>query len=390
VHRARVVAVAVAALTFALVTVSPGAAGAAPADDESFYQPPSPLPHRAPGTIIRSAPIAAPPGAQAWKVLYHSRAADGHDTAVSGVVVAPEGKAPKGGRPVVSWAHGTTGLADQCAPSTRPAVASTLPYVRQLLDAGDVVAATDYEGLGTPGEHPYLVGQSEGRNVLDVARAARNLQDAGGSDRVLVVGHSQGGQSALFAGELASSYAPELHVLGVVAAAPAADLEHILGVDAGATGEAGGFLAMAVQGFHAAYPDVDPAAVLTPGALTKAQAATQQCVLATLQAFRADPTPIFSTDPLSVPALARVVHTNSAGNHPAGAPLLVVQGSADTTVPKVLTDAFDANACSLDDTVDYRVYDGATHTSVIAAAQDDVLTWLQDRVAGAPAPTTCP
>jgi pimeloyl-ACP methyl ester carboxylesterase len=290
---------------------------------------------------------------------------------------------------VLSWAHGTTGLGDQCAPSTLPNIASTIDDVQLLLDAGFVVAATDYEGLGTPGEHPYLVGQSEGRNVLDAARASRALRGAGAGDRLLVAGHSQGGQSALFAGELASSYAPELHLLGVAAAAPAADLEHIMQVGSGGTGMGGAFLAMAVQGLHAAYADVDPAALLTPEALTKSEAATTQCVLATLSAFAGNRSPIFGTDPLSVPGVAGVLHTNSAGNHPAGAPLLIVQGSADTTVPKTLTDAFDVKACALGDTVDYKVYDGATHRTVISAAQDDVLTWLKDRVAGTPAPTTC-
>ncbi len=142
-------------------------------------------------------------------------AVDGRDIAVSGVVVVPTSATPKAGRPVVTWAHGTTGMGDQCAPLKQADAASAIPYVKQLVDAGYVVAATDYEGLGTPGVHPYLVGESEGRSVLDVARAARGLNGSGASDRVLVAGHSQGGQSALFAGELAASYSPELDMLGV-------------------------------------------------------------------------------------------------------------------------------------------------------------------------------
>ncbi len=175
----------------------------------------------APGTLIRSQRIAAPPGARAWRVLYHSRALDGRDVAVSGVVVAPTGAAPASGRPMVSWAHGTTGLGDRCAPSRSPGVASELPWIREFVDRGYVVAATDYEGLGTPGPHPYLVGESEGRSVLDAARAARGLRATGAGDSVVVTGHSQGGQAALFAGEIASRYAPDLDVRGVAALAPA-------------------------------------------------------------------------------------------------------------------------------------------------------------------------
>jgi pimeloyl-ACP methyl ester carboxylesterase len=344
---------------------------------------------KAPGTIIRSTPIAAPSGAKAWKVLYHSRSVDGRDIAVSGVVVVPTAAAPKGGRPVVTWAHGTTGLADQCAPSKRPDAATAIPFVKQLVDAGDVVTATDYEGLGTPGVHPYLVGESEGRSVLDAARAARRLGGSGASDRVLVAGHSQGGQAALFAGELASSYAPELDVLGVAAAAPAADVEHILPLAATIDGGAG-YLAMGIEGFHAAYPDADPASVLSPAAEAKAQAATTECSDQVMAAFQGvSGSAVLAHDPLSIPALQRLLHENSAGNRPAGAPLLIVQGSADTTIPKVLTDAFDAKACAAGDTVDYRVYEGAGHGSVVVAARDDVVKWLQDRVAGKPAPTTC-
>ena len=124
--------------------------------------------------IIRSTPITAPSGAKAWKVLYHSRSVDGHDIAVSGVVVVPTGAAPKGGRPVVTWAHGTTGLGRPVrAVEARRRWRATVPFVKQLVDAGYVVVATDYEGLGTPGVHPYLVGESEGRNVLDAGACAR-------------------------------------------------------------------------------------------------------------------------------------------------------------------------------------------------------------------------
>jgi pimeloyl-ACP methyl ester carboxylesterase len=205
---------------------------------------------------------------------------------------------------------------------------------------------------------------------------------------VLVFGHSQGGQSALFAGELAASYAPELKVLGVAAAAPAADVEQILPL-AGSIRGAAGYLVMGAEGLHAAYPDADPAAVLTPAALAKADVATTQCADAALQAFGGTTGTVLAHDPLSIPVIQQLLHENSAGNRPAGAPLLVVQGSADTTIPQALTDMWTTKACAIGDTVDYMVYPGATHSSVIAAARSDVLQWLADRAAGTPAPSTC-
>ena len=82
---------------------------------------------------------------------------------------------------------------------------------------------TDYEGLGTPGAHPYLIGRSEGHSVLDAVRAARKLDKRLGK-RVVLAGHSQGGQSVLWAASLAPNYTPDLKVRGTVALAPVSHL----------------------------------------------------------------------------------------------------------------------------------------------------------------------
>jgi alpha-beta hydrolase superfamily lysophospholipase len=108
-----------------------------------------------------------------------------------------------------------------------------------------------------------------------------------------------------------------------------------------------------------------------------------------LQAYAGTTGTVFAHDPLSIPLIQKLLHENSAGNRPAGAPLLIVQGSADTTIAQALTDMWTTKACAIGDTVDYMMYPGATHTSVIAAAQSDVLQWLADRAAGTPAPSTC-
>ena len=148
---------------------------------------------------------------------------------------------------------------------------------------------------------------------------------------------------------------------------------------------------MGIQGFHAAYPDADPAAVLTPEAL--AQGATPRPRNASDDGddrVPGDDRPaVLAHDPLSIPAIQTLLHENSAGNRPAGAPVLIVQGSADTTIPKVLTDTFTTKACAAGDTVDYRVYAGATHGTVIVAAQDDVAALARRPRRRQPAPSTC-
>lgn len=387
-HRRLFVPIALASLVVA-GSLAFAAGPAVARGGEGFYAVPDPLPKASPGTIIRSEAIAAPAKAKAWRVLYHSETVAGEDIAVSGVIVAPAGKAPKGGRPVVAWAHGTTGLADACAPSKARKVASQLPYVEDMVDAGYVVAATDYEGLGTPGLHPYLVGESEGRGVLDAARAARNLDRTGAGKDTVVFGHSQGGHAALFAGELAAQYAPEQRLLGVAAAAPAADLDVILPA-AGAISQASGFVVMGAKGFQAAYPEADPAAVLTPDAAAKASIVEEQCAGAVVKAFAAtSANSVVARNPLEVAPWRDLIHASSAGNRPAGAPVLVIQGEADALVLQPLTDGWVKKACTAGAVVDYRTYPGADHGSVIPAARADVLEWLAARVQGDAAANGC-
>src|SRR6201995_1373158 len=155
----------------------------------------------------------------------------GEPIAVPGVILVPPGPAPAGGRPIVAWAHPTTGVVPHCAPSLAIFVFQQMAGLRQLIEQGAIVAATDYPGLGTPGPHPYLVGDSEARAVIDSVRAVRDLPGADGGSRYAVWGHSQGGQASLYTGLIARSYAPELDLVGVAAAAPATSLVTLMGDD---------------------------------------------------------------------------------------------------------------------------------------------------------------
>ena len=150
-----------------------------PGDPSAFYDPPQPLPDGPPGTLIRSEPLAGADvaGAQTYRILYTSTGLGDEPIAVSGVVVVPRTK-PAANAPIVAWAHGTSGIATQCAPSMEDAGnTKRIPELDQFVAAGAIVTATDYPGLGSDsgGPHPYLVGESEGRAVLDSVRAAQQL-----------------------------------------------------------------------------------------------------------------------------------------------------------------------------------------------------------------------
>jgi pimeloyl-ACP methyl ester carboxylesterase len=175
---------------------------------------------------------------------------------VSGTVVVPDGKPPPGGRKVIAYTHGTVGVASNCAPSLVKGLEQPLFYEGggALLRAGYVIAASDYQGLGTPGPHPYLVGASEAMNELDAVRAARNLAQAHASADFAVWGHSQGGHAALFTGQIAPSYAPELHLFGVAAGAPVPNLIDLFKVNINTVvGKV--LIAMALQSWASVYHD---------------------------------------------------------------------------------------------------------------------------------------
>lgn len=162
-------------------------------------------------------------------VLYRSVSPRGKAIAVSGVVSVPKGRPPRGGWPVVSWAHGQTGMADRCAPSkdsrispAHDGIAYAYPLLNRLLREGYAVVRTDYEGLGTPGPNPNFVGVSLGRGVIDMVRAARQVDRRIGR-RWVAAGRSLGGRATLFAAAQGQKWAPELRLRGAVSMAPGGD-----------------------------------------------------------------------------------------------------------------------------------------------------------------------
>lgn len=360
-----------------------------------FYRAPSPLPVAPPGSVIRSQIIAPddrlPGGASAYRVVYDSESAGGTEVAVSGMVVVPGGPPPPGGFPIVSWAHGTTGLAPSCAPSLEgPA---SIPYLAPLLDHRMIVVATDYPGLGTPGPDSYLVGKSEAQAVLDAARAARNLVGASASNSVVVLGYSQGGQAALFAGQIAPMYAPELFVAGVVAVAPVTSIDELAPTVPGTgTDPDAAFALMAIASWSAQYGGPATGEVLAQVARRAEPLVTSACsgaVVTALEGTAADR--LFRRGWSENPALRSDDLVNQPGGAPSSAPLLVVQGSEDDAVSPGATSRFvAASLCQgEDDTVRYVTIAGAGHQGALTESEPLVVRWISGRISGAPTEDTC-
>lgn len=343
----------------------------------AFYEPPADLSEYTHGDLIWSRKHEATglSGSTSTLVLYAQEGVTGTTVGTSGVVTVPEGEAPKGGWPVVAWAHGTTGIADRCAPSraaqdiSDPAARSTTSdLLQRWIDAGYAIAATDYEGLGTPGDHPYLIGPSQGRAVLDSVRAARQLDDSI-SDRVLVAGHSQGGHAALWAGSLAPRYTRELDVAGTVALAPASHLS--LAVDAALSGDStvpAAFGAMLLLGLDVAYPGkIGVEDLLNERGRELYPRLRDTCLpgLFAPDAFGTEPMAGFIADGVDGAAIKGPLDANDPSVARLDGPVLIVQGTADTTVPKLLTDQLVATYEQRGTDVTYAPYPGGRHTDVL-------------------------
>jgi pimeloyl-ACP methyl ester carboxylesterase len=378
-------------IALAVLAVLPAAAGAA--TPSSFYTPPKQLPGSGHGALIRSKPLHSPAaiaGGRNTLVLYRSASFDGKPVAVSGTVTVPNGEPPKGGWPIVTWAHGTTGIADQCAPSTDDGTGplhTNTTYVadvmRGWLKAGYAIARTDYEGLGTPGVHPYLVGPSAAHSVLDAVRAARQL-DKGTSNKVIIAGHSQGGHAALWAAATAPSYTRDLDVRGTVAYAPASQIENQTPLLSAVTQPSGltGLVATILRGINVEDPALpigslltEPAFALYPQTETKCLSELNQPdsygALAPSQLVRpgADLSPVLADLDRNDPAHLKIT-----------TPVHVEQGEADTTVFPNFTQStvqmLQANGAKIDE----QTYPGIDHGGIVTAAKADAAAWIKSRL----------
>lgn len=368
---------------------------AQPPAPDAFYDPPSTLPS-APGVLLRQEPFtrAVPAGGRAWRILY-TTTRDNDAVAVASAVVLTSAKAASGPRPVISWTHGTTGVVPGCAPSVLPSpypFDPTVPALAQLIAHGWVLVGTDYTGLGTRGPHPYLIGEGEARSALDAVRAARQLREIELENRTIAWGYSQGGHAALWTGILAPRYAPDVHLIGIAALAPATDVGAL--VEAAQNTLAGRPMsAYIVTAYSAAYPDVRFDEYIGPR--ERGDAIANRCltgsgaILSVLVSAALGRT-MFVLPP-NQGALGKRFQENTPRAHIA-APVLIAQGTADDLVLPAVQERFVQERCREGQSLEFRTYAGRDHVSLVAegsALIEDLVTWTRQRLAGTPAPTGC-
>ena len=363
-----------------------------------FYVPPPSIPAE-PGTVIRTEPLTGAngeritvPGGRAYRMLYVTALPDGTPTVSGGSYFVPDAPAAPGGRPIVAWAHGTVGMGDACAPSrSRNPVSQFTTWLPQAMEQGWAVVATDYAGLGTPGVQLYLVGESEARDVVNSVRAVRTIPGVDAGDRYVVMGHSQGGHSALWTGERSHDLAPELDLAGVVSIAPAAELREIVGAQwSTAVGWAIG--PEAAVAWRAIAPALPLEGVLTDAGLRQYERLATECIeLAGLEGMaRADlGQSFFAVDPDSQPDWSAMIGEQTPRPLPPDIPVLLAQGTADQVVLPWPNALLQERWCAAGSTISSLWMGNIDHMKAPFVAGPQAVTWIGQRFAGDPAPRTC-
>lgn len=357
-----------------------------------------------PGSIIESEPVqlfvlpGVPFPGKSHKIKYRSTDHNGRSVVITGTVTTPllPWKGP-GQRPIVSFAIGTHGVGDACAPSRLMAQgtdyeAATIP---PLLLQGYGVVITDYVGSGTDEPSTYINRLAQGHAVLDAIRAAQQLTDANlpKNGPVAVFGYSQGGHGAGAAAELQPSYAPELQLIGAYAGSIPSDFRAVVNLIDG--GIYAGLMGNFINGLQAAFPENNLMEKLNVTGKKFAQDTSEQCVpvvvaphlLTQSRRFFSDGRSL--ADHLNDPIWQAPMRAQFLGQSRPSAPLFVAQSIADDVIPFASTRDTAKRWCDLGATVQFSVVPVPGHVPAAPVAAAQALLWLGNRVAGIPAPNNC-
>ncbi|WP_065717853.1 alpha/beta hydrolase [Acinetobacter baumannii] len=348
--------------------------------------------------------VAAESSILTYKMLGQS----GQEVQATSLVFTPNTQPPVGGWPIVVWAHGTTGVADACAPSKAALADSTKDLISKLLAAGYVVVAPDYEGLGTPGIHPFLNVRSEAFSITDAVVAARNYLSQRNlltSKKWVTVGHSQGGHAALGAAQYASR--AQLDYKGTVAVAPASNLGSILvdgeaqvanapiDIKIGTYAQLDTYTALVTAGIRNTQPSFDYGQVFTSQISSIAAQAENLCSGPLYGAFYEGMSNYAKdhngtldgftrTQPnfMAVPLVKTFLEKDSQPLQvKVTTPIIIYQGIADPTVPKLATDLLIFNATVVGTRINSYVTGNWDHGTAMSSNVDNIVGNVQSLLA---------
>ena len=337
----------------------------------------------------------------------------GKNAETTAMVMFPKTTRPAGGWPVVVWMHGTTGVGDDCAPSKNQLNSNFSILANSLLEAGYVIVAPDYEGLGAPGIHPYLNLGSEARSAIYAMKAIKERYGPQLNPGWVSIGQSQGGHASLGVAEYAAS---DANYKGTVATAPASSLGYII-TQVAPTAIAGleqtngpvvasavyaellAYAAYTAVGIKAYEPRFDLGTIFQDRAkffAEKAEGSTGEngiCLTPLIQEFRDDILAYLAENTakkvMDYPGLKagfekdavveKFLKDNQPGTKALKKPVYVVQGGRDTAVPYQVTQELVKNLNELGSTpaVILDIVPTAGHTQAIVDKNEDVVAFIK-------------
>ena len=387
------------------------------------------------GQVIKQEKIATSvKGAQAWRIAYISSDISGRKTISTGLIVVPVGAAPAGGRPVMTWAHGTTGSAQNCGPSQVIDPAAPLneyflvggnswtdygiPAAEEFVKEGYVIVATDYQGLGGGGRHQYSVAATNGMDTLNAARAAISMKETGANKKTLVYGWSQGGGAAIaLAGmpeyiKQTGTIADNLDIVGFVALAPQ-DISIL--APAGKLDQAAAdkyfqdsqkmffdnvfnftHATMFYWGTQAAFPNLKLSDIFTDDGVKVAnEIYNNKCMHAASDTFNfnygSNYASLIKQKPSNTVAWAQAMQKGGVPVVKPVAPIQIYFGTKDTAVPPMMHKLYQEQACKLGGYVGRMQLPGEqSHFTTPGSSKPFYISWVKDRIAGKPLANACP
>jgi pimeloyl-ACP methyl ester carboxylesterase len=425
-------------LGYLALAIAIGTAGAAHAEPSlaPFYQAVTQMKAEGRlGQVLASEPVSTPiPGAVAWRIAYVSSDMADKKTIVTGLVIAPKGKAPKEGRPVMSWAHGTTGTAQNCGPSqvVNPVVPLNeyflpsgnswtdygVPALAEFIKSGYVVVATDYQGLGGGGRHQYQLSETQARDAINAIRAAGSMKETGAGLKAIIYGWSQGAGAAIAAASSPDYVTRKgtaldgVKLVGAVAMAPpdfrtlapqgqmtdASGQAMLAGVAKSFSNSVNNFnhVVMTLWGAQAAYPEkLKLSDVFTAeGVAFVEEVMGNKCVHAasdTINYTYGDQfTSLLRPDPVNAGDWAQTLIDSAGPDVKPMAPVIIFWGTKDTVAPPIMHKLYREHMCKLGGNIARVQLAGElTHFATPGASQPLYLPWIADRLAGKPAPDGC-
>lgn len=345
------------------------------------------------------------------KQLIRYNSSDGSDSNVPvyARVYRPLSVTPGKTLPIFSFAPGTTGIDDHCAASLEVAAKSNWANYDSLMAAyasqGYVVVTIDYEGMrDTTRLHHYMVGELEGRAVLDSIRSLKNLKntkDVINTDKIALAGYSQGGHAAYWADKIAPDYARELNISGVVGFGPVSSVKETWAdITRGANINWFGPFVLASYSDYYKQDYMTSEILQNKWSKNLSSDVAKNCIDTVIGYWGKKPDQVYEAKFLAAlkndnlaqvgyGALASDLEKNKLGNTMTKTAKLINQGVEDNVILPRQSMAFRDRLCAAGNkNVSYKAY-RANHYNTMVISFNDTMAWMGQVLSGQSPPTAC-